>query len=80
MGRGCQRVSDKLVVASSAASLAMTAFMTSTFLRGTSPVSKNLRRSSTWSRSSAPNADVTVSEKQSMREAMEHLLARYLQG
>mmetsp|Transcript_87519 Transcript_87519/g.272234 ORF Transcript_87519/g.272234 Transcript_87519/m.272234 type:complete len:377 (+) Transcript_87519:554-1684(+) len=51
--------------------------MTSMFLRGVVPSVRKANRSSTWSRSFSPKIAEASSEKQSMREAREHLLARY---
>merc|ERR1712032_185628 len=53
--------------------------ITSRFLRGFVPSVRKFKRSSTWSFSFSPNTVVASSEKQSMRDAMEHLLARYLE-
>ena len=50
--------------------------ITSTFFLGMSPVSKNFKRSSTCSLSLVPKTLVAVSVKQSIRDAMEHLLAK----
>lgn len=51
-------------------------FITSRFLRGTSPVSKYFKRSSTCSRKCKPNVSTGTSEKQSIRDANVHLFAK----
>mmetsp|Transcript_63099 Transcript_63099/g.133211 ORF Transcript_63099/g.133211 Transcript_63099/m.133211 type:complete len:234 (+) Transcript_63099:134-835(+) len=57
----------------------MASCMTSMFLRGVVPSVRKANRSSTWSLSLLPKMVVASSEKQSMREAIEHLLAKYLE-
>lgn len=51
--------------------------MTSIFFFGGSPVSKNFNLSSTWFFKNSPNVATGISEKQSILDAKEHLLARY---
>ena len=51
-------------------------FITSIFFLGISPVSKNFNRSSTCSFNLEPKILVACSAKQSILEAMEHLLAK----
>ena len=51
-------------------------FITSIFFLGISPVSKNFNRSSTCSFNLVPKTLVACSVKQSILEAMEHLLAK----
>jgi hypothetical protein len=59
------------------AAIAVKAFwIASEFFETGAPVSKKFSLSSTWARRASPNFFVGTSEKQSIRQAMEHLLAR----
>lgn len=53
--------------------------MTSMFFAGTVPLVKYSSLSSTCLRRNSPYVETGVSEKQSTRAAIEHLLARYLE-
>mmetsp|Transcript_107571 Transcript_107571/g.286257 ORF Transcript_107571/g.286257 Transcript_107571/m.286257 type:complete len:329 (-) Transcript_107571:374-1360(-) len=55
----------------------MASCMTSMFFLGVVPSERKAKRSSTWSLSFSPKTVDASSEKLSMREAREHLLARY---
>mmetsp|Transcript_4881 Transcript_4881/g.14168 ORF Transcript_4881/g.14168 Transcript_4881/m.14168 type:complete len:333 (+) Transcript_4881:75-1073(+) len=55
----------------------MASCMTSMFFLGVVPSERKARRSSTWSRSFSPKTVEDSSEKLSIREAREHLFARY---
>mmetsp|Transcript_107338 Transcript_107338/g.269216 ORF Transcript_107338/g.269216 Transcript_107338/m.269216 type:complete len:217 (-) Transcript_107338:757-1407(-) len=57
----------------------MASCMTSMFFLGVVPSVRKAKRSSTWSFNFSPKMVVASSEKQSMRDAIEHLFARYLE-
>jgi len=57
----------------------MTSAIASLFFRGLTPDAKNLSLSSTYPLSASPNFEVGATLKQSTRDAIAHLFARYLE-